>query len=145
MGDTEDFSDDTKDELEDVFHSQEAGTLTDSALQRRVGIDSTTPSRVRLDRERITDVTLLTQRLDTARITHVYLQHNLLRSLQPLMELPRLKFATVSHNQITDAALEGLESMQSLIFLDLSSNCIEHLDQLVYHLPEKYGHIIGLS
>lgn len=59
--------------------------------------------RVHLDRERLTTLKgLLTTRLDFSLVTHLYLQTNFIRSLEPLAPLSNLVFLAAMDNRLAD-------------------------------------------
>lgn len=127
-------SDTEKETVELASHQNAAsGPLTDELLLKRVGCsEKEGVARIRLDREMLNDISLLPERFGSG-ITHLYLQHNELDNVEPLLRMRDLKFAALSHNRIS--SLTGLEFMNSLLFLDLSHNAIVSLDELVHHLP----------
>ncbi|KAG1653809.1 hypothetical protein FOA52_007855 [Chlamydomonas sp. UWO 241] len=60
-------------------------------------------------------------------VTHVYLQHNRLKSLDGLASLPRLKFLSASHNKLGPTLGRALAALTGLMFVDVSHNAIEAL------------------
>jgi hypothetical protein len=88
-------------------------------------------THIHLDRENITEIDNLVEYLGS-NVTHIYLQHNLIKKIENLEYFMNLKFLLLSHNQVT--RIENLLSLINLKMLDLSFNLIESID--VKQLPK---------
>ncbi len=86
-------------------------------------------THVHLDRENIGEIDNLAEYLND--VTHLYLQHNVIKRIENLEFLQNLTFLVLSNNQIT--LIENIKSLKKLKLLDLSSNLIESID--VRELP----------
>jgi hypothetical protein len=86
-------------------------------------------THVHLDRENIGEIDNLAEYLND--VTHLYLQHNVIKKIENLEFLQNLTFLVLSNNQIT--LIENIKSLKKLKLLDLSSNLIESID--VRELP----------
>ncbi|KPI89649.1 hypothetical protein ABL78_1230 [Leptomonas seymouri] len=63
--------------------------------------------------------------------THLYLQHNVISSLDGLEMLSRLQVLVVHHNMLT--SVEPLRRLERLFYLDVSDNKMEALPTLLEH------------
>ena len=89
-------------------------------------------THIHLDRENITEIDNLVEYLGS-NVTHIYLQHNLIKKIENLEFFINLKFLLLSNNQIKK--VENLLCCVNLKMLDLSFNLIDSLD--VKQLPKS--------
>jgi hypothetical protein len=82
-------------------------------------------THIHLDRENLTEIDNLIEYISN-NVTHIYLQHNLIKKIENLEFFTSLRFLLLSNNQIT--RIENLLSLVNLKMLDLSFNLIEHVD-----------------
>ncbi len=87
-------------------------------------------THIHLDREQICEIDNLAEYLGD--VTNLYLQGNLIRRIENLEFLHKLKFLILSNNQIE--RIENLNALKQLKLLDLSYNLIDRVD--VQELPK---------
>lgn len=83
-------------------------------------------THVYLDRENIGEIDNLAEYLGD--VTHLYLQNNLIKQIENLEFINKLKFLCLSHNQIK--TIENLHMLNNLKLLDLSYNLIENINDM---------------
>ena len=88
-------------------------------------------THIHLDREQIGEIDNLAEYLGD--VTNLYLQGNLIKRIENLEFLTKLKFLILSNNQIK--RIENLTPLKQLKLLDLSYNLIENID--VEELPKQ--------
>jgi hypothetical protein len=86
-------------------------------------------THIRLDRENLGEIDNLAEYLND--VTHLYLQHNIIKKIENLEFLKNLTFLVLSNNQIVH--IENIKFLKNLKLLDLSFNLIESID--VRELP----------
>ena len=89
-------------------------------------------THIHLDREQIGEIDNLAECLGD--VTNLYLQHNLIKRIENLEFLRKLKFLCLANNQIR--LVENLNMLENLKLLDLSSNLIEEVAN-VNELPKN--------
>jgi hypothetical protein len=89
-------------------------------------------THIHLDREQIGEIDNLAEYLGSD-VTNLYLQSNLIKQIENLEFLNKLKFLTLQNNQISK--IENLSTLTQLKLLDLSHNLINEIN--VKELPKN--------
>lgn len=89
-------------------------------------------THIHLDREQIGEIENLAEYLGSD-VTNLYLQSNLIKQIENLEFLNKLKFLTLQNNQISK--IENLSTLTQLKLLDLSHNLINEIN--IKELPKN--------
>lgn len=111
----------------DLIETEEDKSLDKAELKANQLLKLT---HIHLDREQIGEIDNLSEYL--GEVTNLYLQCNLIRRIENLEFLYKLKFLVLSNNQIRH--IENLLGLKQLKLLDLSYNLIDEFD--VKELPK---------
>ncbi len=122
LSEIDEDADTTDDEIDEPIRTRKNRNYTDIAELKANQLLKLT--HVHLDREQISEIDNLAEYLGD--VTHLYLQHNLIKKIENLEFLKKLKFLCLANNKIS--CIESISMLSNLKFLDVSHNCINDLD-----------------